>query len=117
MDQEELAAKRKMVESWLSSQAAGPSGAAAGGAAGADTIAAAGGAPAHARGRSGGAGDEVLAGSPAKLALMAAPDVALESDSFNETGATLAFKLPVAEAESLIRMVGDITSGRAEITA
>ena len=77
MDQEELAAKRKMVESWLSSQAAGPSGAAAGGAAGADTIAAAGGAPAHARGRSGGAGDEVLAGSPAKLALMAAPDVAL----------------------------------------
>ncbi len=77
MDQEELAAKRKMVESWLSSQAAGPAGAAGGGAAGADTIAAAGGAPAHARGRSGGAGGEVLAGSPAKLAVMAAPDVAL----------------------------------------
>ena len=52
-----------------------------------------------------------------KARLMAAPDVRLESESFNETGATLAFKLPVAEAESLIRMVGDITSGRAEITA
>jgi len=48
---------------------------------------------------------------------MAAPDVRLESETFTETGAALAFKLPVAEAESLIRMVGDITSGRAEITA
>lgn len=52
-----------------------------------------------------------------KARLMAAPDVRLESEIFTETGAALAFKLPLAEAESLIRMVGDITSGRAAITA
>lgn len=51
-----------------------------------------------------------------KARLMAAPDVGLESEIFTETGANLTFKLPVAMAESLIRMVGDITSGRAEVT-
>ena len=74
MDQEELATKRKMVESWLSSQAA--AGGAGGGAAGTGTIPAAGGGAGHTRGRSGGAG-EVLAGSPAKMALVPVPDVAL----------------------------------------
>lgn len=51
-----------------------------------------------------------------KARLTAAPDVRLESETFTETGADLALKLPVAEAENLIRLVGDITSGRAEIT-
>ena len=51
-----------------------------------------------------------------KARLTAAPDVRLESETFTETGTDLALKLPVAEAENLIRLVGDITSGRAEIT-
>lgn len=75
VDQEELAAKRKMVESWLSSQAA--AGGAGGGAAGTGTIPAAGGGAGHTRGRSGGAAGEVLAGSPPKMALVPVPDVAL----------------------------------------
>lgn len=50
-----------------------------------------------------------------KARLLAAPDVRLENERFTETGAELLFKLPVAQADSLLQMAGDMTSGRARV--
>lgn len=52
-----------------------------------------------------------------KARLAAAPDVRLENEVFTETGAELFLRLPAERAEDLIRMVGDMTSGRARISA
>lgn len=48
-----------------------------------------------------------------KARLAAVPDLGIDEETFTGTGATLGLSLPVGQVESVTRMVGDLTSGRA----
>lgn len=48
--------------------------------------------------------------------LSAAPGVRIANETFVATGAELSVTIPEAEAEAIVRMVTDLTSGRATIT-
>lgn len=50
-----------------------------------------------------------------KARLGAIDDVRLVEETFNGHGATLAFQLPALEVDSILRLVTDLTSGRAVI--